>query len=309
MVVPLATRRADRTISTGPWAATTRRPVRARPRPARARPGPGCPSRAASRRGTPSSPRTCAAMARPTPRATGYDLESLALDMLTVVAAQGWGAAVGGPAVVVAGHGLGAMRRGRGGAPGARVGGGPRARRRRLGGGRRDDADARPSSSRRWPTRPRSWPRWTPYLADRRDFDPATWDADQERGGTGAVVEKHAGHVSAVVTGARSSRRLVEAIYAYQPLEALGRLRQPGHRPRRRRPGRPTTRSAASDSSRSRTSSDARRAAGLDAADACACSTAPGHDLMRYRPDAVAAAIAELAVREPWAEARASGTM
>ena len=28
---------------------------------------------------------------------------------LTVVAAQGWGDAVGGPAVVVAGHGLGAM--------------------------------------------------------------------------------------------------------------------------------------------------------------------------------------------------------
>lgn len=39
----------------------------------------------------------------------GYDLESLALDMLTVVAAQGWGAAVQGPPVVVAGHGFGAI--------------------------------------------------------------------------------------------------------------------------------------------------------------------------------------------------------
>lgn len=39
----------------------------------------------------------------------GYDLPSLALDALTVVAGQGWGAAVGGPTVVLAGHGLGAM--------------------------------------------------------------------------------------------------------------------------------------------------------------------------------------------------------
>ena len=40
---------------------------------------------------------------------SGYDLESLAYDALTVLAANGYGAAVGGPAGAVAGHGLGAM--------------------------------------------------------------------------------------------------------------------------------------------------------------------------------------------------------
>ena len=39
----------------------------------------------------------------------GYELESLALDVLTVVAGSGWGEAVEGPPVIVAGHGLGAM--------------------------------------------------------------------------------------------------------------------------------------------------------------------------------------------------------
>ena len=33
------------------------------------------------------------------------------------------------------------------------------------------------------------------WLADRRAFDPATWDADQERAARDAVVETAAGHV------------------------------------------------------------------------------------------------------------------
>jgi hypothetical protein len=33
------------------------------------------------------------------------------------------------------------------------------------------------------------------YLGDRRGFDPATWDADQERAALDAVVETAAGHV------------------------------------------------------------------------------------------------------------------
>ncbi|MEJ7754731.1 MAG: alpha/beta fold hydrolase, partial [Candidatus Limnocylindrales bacterium] len=43
------------------------------------------------------------------PTRAGYDLDSLATDMLTVVSGAGWGEAVGGAPVVVAGHGFGAM--------------------------------------------------------------------------------------------------------------------------------------------------------------------------------------------------------
>ena len=53
---------------------------------------------------------------------------------------------------------------------------------------------------------------------------------------------------------------------------------------------------------------DARRATGCDPMTVRLLDGA-GHELMRYRPDAVAAAIAELAAAAPWAEARASGTM
>ena len=144
------------------------------------------------------------------------------------------------------------------------------------------------------------------YLADRREFDPASWDADQERAARAAVVERHAGHVSPVVR-ASVTRRLVDTLYAYQPLDALGRLPQPvivlvaG------------TGTADDEERRERLLAvedvqDARRAAGSDPLIVRLLDGA-GHELMRYRPDAVAAAIAELAAAAPWAEARASGTM
>ena len=40
---------------------------------------------------------------------SGLDLDSMAWDALTVLAANGVGQEVGGPAAVIAGHGLGAM--------------------------------------------------------------------------------------------------------------------------------------------------------------------------------------------------------
>jgi pimeloyl-ACP methyl ester carboxylesterase len=64
------------------------------------------------------------------------------------------------------------------------------------------------------------------WLADRRDFDPATWDADQEQAARSQVVEKHAGHVG-LVTRSSVIRRTVEATYAYRPLEALVEARCP----------------------------------------------------------------------------------
>jgi pimeloyl-ACP methyl ester carboxylesterase len=58
------------------------------------------------------------------------------------------------------------------------------------------------------------------YLADRCGFDPASWDADQERAARDAVVETAAGHVVRAVrphvVGA-----LVRAMFAYDPLSVL----------------------------------------------------------------------------------------
>ena len=126
---------------------------------------------------------------------TGYELESLAGDVLTVMAGCGWGEAVEGPPAVVAGHGLGAM---------VAV----------------EMARLQPDSVAAWRSSTRAGRRWRrprgccpmqlveamaeppevmasldAYLADRRDFDPATWDADQETAARAQVNEKHAGHV------------------------------------------------------------------------------------------------------------------
>src|SRR3990172_3506857 len=46
------------------------------------------------------------------------------------------------------------------------------------------------------------------FLADRRAFDPGTWDADQERAARAQVDEKHAGHV-ALVTRSIAVRGMV----------------------------------------------------------------------------------------------------
>ena len=64
------------------------------------------------------------------------------------------------------------------------------------------------------------------YLADRREFDPPTWDADQERAARAAVDEKHAGHVASVVR-AHALRGSVEAMFAYRPRDALAKVAAP----------------------------------------------------------------------------------
>ena len=236
----------------------------------------------------------------------GYDLESLALDMLTVVAAQGWGSAVGGPAVVVAGHGLGAIVA----VEAARLEPASVAGLVLVDGGWEEVGEttrlSAPELIAAMADPPEVLASMETYLADRREFDPASWDADQERAARAAVVERHAGHVSPVVR-ASVTRRLVDTLYAYQPLDALGRLLQPvtvlvaG------------TGTADDEERRERLLAvedvqDARRATGSDPLTVRLLDGA-GHELMRYRPDAVAAAIADLAAVAPWAEARASGTM
>ncbi len=131
----------------------------------------------------------------------GYDLESLALDVLTVMAGRGWGEAVAGPPAVIAGHGLGAMVA----VEMARLQPASVRALALLDGGWEEMAEA----TRMLPMQlveamadpPEVLASMDAYLADRRGFDPHSWDADQELAARAQVVEKHAGHVGLVTKG------------------------------------------------------------------------------------------------------------
>lgn len=127
------------------------------------------------------------------------------------------------------------------------------------------------------------------YLADRRAFDPATWDADQERAARAAVVELPAGRVVAssrphAVAGS------VAAMLAYRPLDVLPAVRAPI-----------VALAAADDEDGTRARSLAEAQAALAAADRPPIRVARfpslGHNLVRYRPAHVAAAIVAVAER------------
>jgi pimeloyl-ACP methyl ester carboxylesterase len=122
----------------------------------------------------------------------------------------------------------------------------------------------------------------TAFLADRAGFDPATWDADQERAARATVVETHAGKV-VPSTRPHALQASVEAMFGYEPAVTL-----PGV-------GAPVIAMIAADDDGSRAAaladaSAARRAAGRGEV-AVTSFRHDGHNLMRYRPDAVTAAI------------------
>jgi pimeloyl-ACP methyl ester carboxylesterase len=121
------------------------------------------------------------------------------------------------------------------------------------------------------------------FLADRRGFDPSTWDADQEQAARSTVVETHAGRV---VPSARphATEASVRAMFGYDPATTLGAIDAPVFALR-----------AADDELRARASaladaSAARVAAGRGPIRSVAFDGI-GHNLMRYRPREVAAAI------------------
>lgn len=58
------------------------------------------------------------------------------------------------------------------------------------------------------------------FLADRRDFDPDSWDQDQERASRAQVDQRHAGHVALVARQA-TLRGVVEGMFGYRPIETL----------------------------------------------------------------------------------------
>jgi pimeloyl-ACP methyl ester carboxylesterase len=132
------------------------------------------------------------------------------------------------------------------------------------------------------------------YLTDRRDFDRASWDGDQEIAARAQVSERHAGHVGPVTKGS-VVRRCVAAMYGYQPLDALPEVACPVTL---LIAGSPT---ADDEDERERLLAveDAQRVrtqAGRSAMVVRRYEGA-GHDLMRYRPDDVARELQQLAGR------------
>ena len=225
------------------------------------------------------------------PARTGYDLESLAWDALTVAAANRWGEAVNGPRVVVAGHGFGALVA----ATMAVLQPGSIAGVLLLDGG----FENVPESTGLSPTEfvaglaepPEVLASLDAFLADRREFDPDSWDADQERAARSQVDVKHAGHV-ALVSRAAAVKGVVDAMFAYDPVATLAQVAAPLIIV--------VAESGAADDETTRERSlaiedvaRARRGAGLGQ-ERIVRVIGTGHNLMRYRPRTVTSEIARL---------------
>jgi len=127
----------------------------------------------------------------------------------------------------------------------------------------------------------------TAYLADREAFDPATWDADQQRAARATVVETHAGKV-VPSTRPHALEASVRAMFRYDPLETLATISAPV-----------VALVAGADETGARAAaladaSAARARAGRSRIQAASFDRV-GHNLMRYRPDAVSTAILSIA--------------
>jgi pimeloyl-ACP methyl ester carboxylesterase len=125
------------------------------------------------------------------------------------------------------------------------------------------------------------------FLADRQAFDPSTWDADQDRAARATVVETHAGKV-VPATRPHAAEACVRAMFGYEPLATLSAVSAPI-----------VALAAADDESGSRArslaeASQARATAGRSPIRAVSFGH-DGHNLMRYRPEAVSAAILSVA--------------
>jgi len=222
---------------------------------------------------------------------SGYDLESLAYDVLTVAVANGWGQDADGPRFVVAGHGLGAMVASQMTAiqPDSIAG------LALIDGGWEDLNESTGMNASEYERSigdpPEVLASMSAYLADRREFDPETWDTDQERAARATVDEKHAGHVGSVVRPF-ALHATVDAMFSYRPLDVLPRIDVPllvavaesgtaDDEVARERIA------ALEDVLRARASAGASRATVIRFAGA-------GHNLMRYRPDDLSAALLQL---------------
>lgn len=122
------------------------------------------------------------------------------------------------------------------------------------------------------------------FLRDRKGWDPASWDGDQERAARATVVETHAGRV-VPTTRPHVTEATVRTMFQYRPAVELARIRGPVVAVQAG--GAPTDDSRAAALAVAQT---ARLAAGLGPIQHVRVG-AIGHNLMRYRPDEVTAAI------------------
>ena len=121
------------------------------------------------------------------------------------------------------------------------------------------------------------------YLADREAYDPRTWDDDQEAAARAAVVELPVGRVEPAVHH-HVREASVRAMFEYRPADVLAEVVAPV-----------TVLAAADDEDGTRAGALGATAATL-AGRGCreirmARWPLVGHNLMRYRPDEVAAAV------------------
>jgi pimeloyl-ACP methyl ester carboxylesterase len=207
------------------------------------------------------------------PTATGaYDIDELAGDVAAV--ADGSGALESG-SVVLAGHGFGAVVAA---AAAARLG--DRCARlvlvdgglANIGEATGQDVDEFLRAIEEPPEVMRSM---TAYLRDRRSWDPATWDADQEQAARAAVVETPAGRLVSA-TRPHALEASVRTEFAYRPTAVLPQVTAQIVVVRRTTPG-----------DEDETGVGDLVPPGARVVDV----TAPGHNLLRYRPDEVTAAI------------------
>jgi pimeloyl-ACP methyl ester carboxylesterase len=214
----------------------------------------------------------------------GYDPDMLAGDALAV--ADGSGLLAGGP-LVLAGHGFGAIVAAW---TAARLG--PDCAGLLLVDGGWEDLAASTGLEpeeflRELDEPPEVLQSMASYLADREAFHPATWDADQERAARAAVVELPAGRV---VSSSRPHALAgsVAAMFEYRPVETLAAVSAPI-----------VALAAAENEAGSRMAALAAVHRALAAADRppvrVATFPGAGHNLMRYHPVEVTAAILAVA--------------
>jgi pimeloyl-ACP methyl ester carboxylesterase len=222
---------------------------------------------------------------------SGYDLESLATDVLTVAVANGWGAGVAGPRIVIAGHGPlgGAVA-----AIAALVEPESVAGVALIDGGWEPIGDLTSMSASEYVSAvaepPEVLASMDAYLSDRRGFDPSSWDADQDRAARAQVDQKHAGHV-AMVARPMVIKATVDGLFRYRPDEVLPSIGVPLLLVAA------TSGSADDEDARDRAlARDDVTAARLANGNASRVVTLQGgHNLMRYQARALSAELAALA--------------
>ena len=202
-----------------------------------------------------------------------YDLDVLGRDVVAV--AEGAGLLDDEAAVVLAGHGLGAIVA----AQAASILGARCARLTLVDGGldvleetTGVDAD---EFLRGLDEPPEVMASMDAFLGDRRAWDPSTWDADQERAARAGVVETPAGRL-VPATRPHALEAAVRTMFRYRPAEVLERVVAPIVAVQRITRGEEVGAPAGS-----------AVPAGIDRIEL----SAPGHNLLRYRPDEVTAAI------------------